>query len=156
MKIDRTKNYQIYTNYFHPSRSKLFSRKKTFFVAEKTFFQNLRTQLGATYDSCSLWVLIRGSISGHVWYGSHWNLSNLPYRERDVTTLPSIPNFSQLFLGVAIQQQLLFVLYPAAACVGATKQRTTFLLPSNLFAAPLAPGRKQIGRQAEGEDRKKP
>ena len=50
MKIDRTKNYQIYTNYFHPSRSKLFSHKKTFFVREKTFFQNLQTQLGAPYD----------------------------------------------------------------------------------------------------------
>ena len=104
MKIDRTKNYQIYTNYFHPSRSKLFSRKKTFSVREKTFSQNLQIQLGATYDSCSLWVLIRGSISGHVWYGSHWNLSNLPYRERDVATLPCIPNFSQLFLRVALQQ----------------------------------------------------
>ena len=47
MKIDRTKNYQIYTNYFHPSTSKLFSHKKTFFVREKTFFRNLQTQLGA-------------------------------------------------------------------------------------------------------------
>jgi len=57
------------------------------------------------------------------------------------------PNFSQMSSKVVLQQILLFVLYPAAACGGATKQRETFHLPSNLFAAPpLPPGRKQIGR----------
>ena len=51
MEIDRTKNYQIYTDYFRPSRSKLFSQKKTISVREKTFFQNPQTQLGAPYES---------------------------------------------------------------------------------------------------------
>ena len=49
------------------------------------------------------------------------------------------------------QQKLLFVLYPTAACGGATKQRKTFHLPSNLFAAGGGEGpRKQIRRQVEG------
>ena len=58
MKIDRTKNNQIYANYFHPSRSQLFSHKKTFFVREKTFFQNLQTQLGAPYEPSADRLLI--------------------------------------------------------------------------------------------------
>ena len=35
---------------------------------------------------------------------------------------------------VVLQQKLLVILYPAATCGGATKQRETFHLPSNLFA----------------------
>ena len=39
---------------------------------------------------------------------------------------------------------------------GATKHRETFRLPSDLSAVPPPPGRKQIGRQVEHEDHKKP
>ena len=63
---------------------------------------------------------------------------------------------AQLFQKVVLQRKLLFPLYPAAPCGRATKQRETFHLPSNLFTAPLPPGRKQIGRQVEGKDHNKP
>jgi len=53
---------------------------------------------------------------------------------------------------VVLQEKLLVVLYPAAACGGATKKRETFRLPSILFAAPLPQSREQNGRQAEGEE----
>ena len=46
---------------------------------------------------------------------------------------PSVPKGTNVFK-VVLQQILLFILYPAAACGGATKQRETFHLPSNLFA----------------------
>ena len=56
---------------------------------------------------------------------------------------------AQMSLKVVIQQKLLFVPIPRG--LGATEQRETFHLPSNLFAAPpLLPGRKQFGRQAKG------
>ena len=47
---------------------------------------------------------------------------------------------AQLFLQVVPRQKLLFLLYPAAAGGGETKQRETFRLPSTLFSAPPPPG----------------
>ena len=48
--------------------------------------------------------------------------------------LYSIRKAQLLLKVVRAHKKLLFVLYPGDACGGATKQRETFPLPSNLFA----------------------
>ena len=47
---------------------------------------------------------------------------------------------AQLCLKVVLKLKLLLVLYPADAFCGATKQRETFHLPSNLYAARMEGG----------------
>ena len=57
---------------------------------------------------------------------------------------------------MVLLQKRVVVLYAAAAYRGAIEERESFRLPSILFLAPLPPDCKQNGRQAEGEDSKKP